>query len=63
MVKKVAGLTQEQFADGQVYGGYSGQKKEQTYDLDGGGAEVHSTERMGSGLGNKTRLYRWINIE
>ena len=32
-------------------------EKEQTYDLDGE-AEVHSTERMGSGLGNRTRLYR-----
>ena len=32
-------------------------EKEQTYDM-GGGAEVHSTERIGSILGNKTRLYR-----
>ena len=37
-------------------------EKEQSYDLDGG-AEVHSTARTGSAIGNRARLYRWINIE
>ena len=37
-------------------------EKEQTCDLDGG-AEVHSTARTGSAIGNRARLYRWINIE
>jgi len=37
-------------------------EREQSYDLDGG-AEVHSTARTGSAIGNRARLYRWINIE
>ena len=32
-------------------------EKDQAFDVDGG-AEVHPIERMGSMLGNRTRLYR-----